>query len=41
MAEDVDDEKRKSVAEEDEDGPVLVRRPRVRGGFVVESDDDE
>lgn len=31
----------KPAAEEEEDGPVLVRRPRVRGGFVVESDDDE
>lgn len=25
----------------EEDAPVLTRRPRVRGGFVVESDDDE
>ncbi|KFA54690.1 hypothetical protein S40293_00802 [Stachybotrys chartarum IBT 40293] len=28
-------------ADDDEDGPVLVKRPRVRGGFVVDSDDDE
>lgn len=26
---------------EDEDAPVLARRPRVRGGFIVDSDDDE
>lgn len=25
----------------DDDGPVLTRRPRVRGGFVMDSDDDE
>ncbi|KAF4969106.1 hypothetical protein FSARC_3600 [Fusarium sarcochroum] len=29
-------------AEEDEDAvPVVTRRPRVRGGFIVDSDDDE
>ncbi|KAJ4268353.1 Topoisomerase 1-associated factor 1 [Fusarium torreyae] len=29
-------------AEEDEDAvPVVARRPRVRGGFLVDSDDDE
>lgn len=27
--------------EEDEEVPVPVRRPRVRGGFVMDSDDDE
>jgi replication fork protection complex subunit Tof1/Swi1 len=27
--------------EEDEEVPVPVRRPRVRGGFVIDSDDDE
>lgn len=29
------------AAEEEEDAPVLVRRPRVRGGFIVESDTDD
>ncbi|UKZ70298.1 uncharacterized protein TrAtP1_011287 [Trichoderma atroviride] len=30
------------VAEEGDDAPVVVtRRPRVRGGFVIDSDDDE
>jgi replication fork protection complex subunit Tof1/Swi1 len=27
--------------DEEEDAPVLTRRPRVRGGFVMDSDDDE
>ncbi|KAJ4008568.1 Topoisomerase 1-associated factor 1 [Fusarium irregulare] len=31
----------KGQDDEDEEVPVVTRRPRVRGGFVVDSDDDE
>ncbi|KAF7554744.1 hypothetical protein G7046_g6730 [Stylonectria norvegica] len=30
-----------AAEEEDDIAPVLARRPRVRGGFVMDSDDDE
>ncbi|CAM1508264.1 Fc.00g051120.m01.CDS01 [Cosmosporella sp. VM-42] len=40
--EDVDMAGTEKAGEEDEDDvPVVTRRPRVRGGFVMDSDDDE
>lgn len=31
----------KNAEEEDDEAPSTARRPRVRGGFVIDSDDDE
>ncbi|KAF4978660.1 hypothetical protein FZEAL_5003 [Fusarium zealandicum] len=33
--------KEANTAEDDEDAAPVARRPRVRGGFIVDSDDDE